>query len=148
MGRVFLKRKFGIYLPRAKSRLMYKIRLTPEVVSILKAAKSLSRGSEYVFPSRTSLRKPVHSETIDAAFKRLGLSGKMTSRGTRSLGSTTLYERTDFESVVIEALLSHTDRDGVRDAYNRNKFFEKRRIALEWWSKHIVGLINCLISYS
>lgn len=138
------------YLPaeRAKNRLMHKIPMTPEVISILKAAKSFSRGSEYVFPSRTSLKKPVHSETINAAFKRLGLSGKMTSHGTRSLGSTILYERTDFESVVIEALLSHTDRDGVRDAYNRNKFFEKRRATLEWWSKHIVGLTNGLSSYS
>lgn len=72
----------------------------------------------------------------------------MTSHGTRSLGSTTLYERTDFESVVIEALLSHTDRDGIRDAYNRNKFFQKRKRALEWWSKHVVGLTHGLTSYS
>lgn len=138
------------YLPaeRAKNRLMHKIPLTSEVVSILKAAKQLSRGSEYVFPSRTSLRKPVHSETLNAAFKRMGLGGKMTAHGTRSLGSTTLYERTDFESVVIEALLSHTDRDGIRDAYNRNKFFQKRKQALEWWSKHIVGLTHGLTSYS
>ncbi|EPW6912145.1 integrase arm-type DNA-binding domain-containing protein [Vibrio parahaemolyticus] len=138
------------YLPaeRAKNRLMHKIPLTPEVISILKAAKHLCRGSEYVFPSRNSLRKPVHSETVNAAFKRMGLGGKMTSHGTRSLGSTTLYERTDFESVVIEALLSHTDRDGIRDAYNRNKFFQKRKRALEWWSKHVVGLTHGLTSYS
>ncbi|EPE5295295.1 tyrosine-type recombinase/integrase [Vibrio parahaemolyticus] len=101
-----------------------------------------------MFPSRNSLRKPVHSETVNAAFKRMGLGGKMTSHGTRSLGSTTLYERTDFESVVIEALLSHTDRDGIRDAYNRNKFFQKRKRALEWWSKHVVGLTHGLTSYS
>ncbi|MGR5537080.1 tyrosine-type recombinase/integrase [Vibrio campbellii] len=138
------------YLPaeRAKNKLMHKIPLTAEVISILKAAKSLCRGSEYVFPSRTSLKKHVHSETLNAAFKRLGLGGKMTSHGTRSLGSTTLYERTDFESVVIEALLSHTDRDGIRDAYNRNKFFQKRKRALEWWSVHIVGLTHGLTSYS
>ncbi|WP_253278494.1 tyrosine-type recombinase/integrase [Vibrio alginolyticus] len=138
------------YLPaeRAKNRLMHKIPLTPEVISILKAAKHLCRSSEYVFPSRNSLRKPVHSETVNAAFKRMGLGGKMTSHGTRSLGSTTLYERTDFESVVIEALLSHTDRDGIRDAYNRNKFFQKRKRALEWWSKHVVGLTHGLTSYS
>lgn len=138
------------YLPaeRAKNRLMHKIPLTPEVIAILKAAKHLGRGSEYVFPSRNSLRKPVHSETVNAAFKRMGLGGKMTSHGTRSLGSTTLYERTDFESVVIEALLSHTDRDGIRDAYNRNKFFQKRKRALEWWSKHVVGLTHGLTSYS
>ncbi|MCS0290378.1 tyrosine-type recombinase/integrase [Vibrio alginolyticus] len=138
------------YLPaeRAKNRLMHKFPLTPEVIAILKAAKHLCRSSEYVFPSRNSLRKPVHSETVNAAFKRMGLGGKMTSDGTRSLGSTTLYERTDFESVVIEALLSHTDRDGIRDAYNRNKFFQKRKRALEWWSKHVVGLTHGLTSYS
>lgn len=138
------------FLPaeRAKNKLMHKIPLTPEVISILKAAKRLCRGSEYVFPSRTSLKKPTHSETVNAAFKRLGLQGKMTSHGTRSLGSTTLYERTDFESAVIEALLSHTDRDGIRDAYNRNKFFQKRKVALEWWSKHITGLTHGLTSYS
>ncbi len=138
------------YLPaeRAKNRLMHKIPLTLEVIAILKAAKHLCRGGEYVFPSRNSLRKPVHSETVNAAFKRMGLGGKMTSHGTRSLGSTTLYERTDFESVVIEALLFHTDRDGIRDAYNRNKFFQKRKRALEWWSKHVVGLTHGLTSYS
>ncbi|AYV22493.1 tyrosine-type recombinase/integrase [Vibrio mediterranei] len=138
------------YLPaeRAKNRLMHKIPLTPEVMSILTAAKHLGRGSEFVFPARNSLGRQVHPETLNAAFKRMGLGGKMTSHGTRSLGSTTLYERTDFDSIVIEALLSHTDRDGIRDAYNRNKFFQKRKVALEWWSKHIVSLTKGLTSYS
>ena len=38
---------------------------------------------------------------------------------------------------VIEATLSHIDKDKVRSAYNRTDYLERRKVVMSWWSEHI-----------
>ena len=38
---------------------------------------------------------------------------------------------------LIEAALSHVDKNTVRSAYNRAEYLDRRRIMMQWWSDYI-----------
>ena len=110
--------------------------LSPQSLGLLEAMKPISGHREFVFPSDRSPRKPAHSSTANMALKRMGFAGILVSHGLRALASTTLNEQ-DFDPDVIEAALSHVDKNEVRRAYNRAQYLEKRRKLMNWWSEHI-----------
>lgn len=60
----------------------------------------------------------------------------LVAHGLRALASTTLNEQ-GFDSNIIEAALSHVDKDDVRRAYNRTDYFNRRIQLMDWWSNHI-----------
>ncbi|MNS35274.1 Prophage CP4-57 integrase [compost metagenome] len=62
----------------------------------------------------------------------------MVAHGLRSIASTALNEA-GFNPDVIEAALSHVDKDEVRRAYNRALYIEQRRELLSWWGLLIEG---------
>ena len=66
----------------------------------------------------------------------MGFKGRQTAHGLRALASTTLNEQS-FDVDVIEAALSHVDKDKVRSAYNRTDYLERRKELMNWWSEHI-----------
>ena len=74
----------------------------------------------------------MNSQTANAALKRIGYGGKLVAHGLRSIASTALNEA-GFNPDVIEAALSHVDKDEVRRAYNRALYLEQRREILSWW---------------
>ena len=59
----------------------------------------------------------------------MGFKGQQTSHGLRALASTTLNEQ-GFDVDVIEAALSHVDKDKVRSAYNRTDYLERRKVVM------------------
>lgn len=59
----------------------------------------------------------------------MGFKGRQTSHGLRALASTILNER-NFDADIIEAALSHVDRDKVRSAYNRTDYLERRKVLM------------------
>ncbi|MDX2366865.1 MAG: integrase, partial [Colwellia sp.] len=61
---------------------------------------------------------------------------KLVAHGLRALASTTLNEQ-GHDPDVIEAALSHVDKNEVRRAYNRAEYLERRRVMMAWWSEHI-----------
>ncbi|MNV99837.1 Prophage CP4-57 integrase [compost metagenome] len=80
----------------------------------------------------------MNSQTANAALKRVGYGGKLVAHGLRSIASTALNEA-GFNPDVIEAALSHVDKDEVRRAYNRALYIEQRRELLSWWGLLIEG---------
>ncbi len=77
----------------------------------------------------------------------MGMKGRQTSHGLRALASTTLNEQ-NFDPDIIEAALSHVDRDKVRSAYNRTDYLERRKVLMAWWSDHIEGAATGSLSMS
>ena len=69
------------------------------------------------------------------------------AHGLRALASTTLNEQ-GFDPDVIEAALSHVDKNEVRRAYNRAEYLERRRSLMAWWSEHIANSLNGNINLS
>jgi integrase len=60
----------------------------------------------------------------------------------RSL-STALHERFKVAPHVVETILGHVSghKAGVAGTYNRSRYLDERRCALDLWARHIMGLI-------
>ena len=132
----FAARVWTIPASRMKMKREHLIPLTEHTVAILETIRPLSGHRQFVFPSSKDPRKHTDPETINRALGRMGLKGKTTAHGLRSLASTTLNEQ-GFDADVIEAALAHADKNNIRSAYNRTTYLERRTKLMAWWSKHI-----------
>jgi len=132
---------------RMKMKKPHTIPLTSQTLNLLELIKSMSGNSEYLFPSRISIKSHANSQSVNMALKRIGFAGQLVSHGLRALASTTLNEQS-FDSDVIEAALAHVDKNEVRRAYNRSEYLERRRVLMGWWSNHIENAANGNISLS
>ena len=70
-----------------------------------------------------------------------GYKDKLVAHGFRTIASSTLNEQ-GFDPDVIEAALSHVDKNEVRRTYNRTDYLERRRVMMAWWSEHIEQATN------
>lgn len=133
----FRTKTWTIPATEMKRRKEHKVPLTKQAIEILKQMKPISCDCEYVFPSQGNKSKHASTYSANAALKRsLGFKDKLVAHGLRSIASTTLHEK-GYDSLVIEACLSHLDQNTTRASYNRSDFFEKRKEIMCWWSEHI-----------
>jgi integrase len=121
---------------RMKNRKEQLIPLSRQAIEILEIMKPISSNSDFVFPSDRSYKKPTNSQTANAALKRMGFKGRLTSHGLRSIASTALNDN-GFDKDLVEKALSHVDSNSVRAAYNRAEYLERRREMMQWWSDYI-----------
>ncbi|WP_440879137.1 tyrosine-type recombinase/integrase [Vibrio natriegens] len=119
----------------SKNRLENIIPMSSQACRVLKLAKIVSNGSPYIFPSpHMKLNQPISKGALGRLLRSKGLKGKMSAHGIRSIFSSEMHEELDItESLIIEMILSHTDKDRIREIYNRSKFISKRRNVLERW---------------
>lgn len=128
---------------RMKMNREQKIPLSQQALHILYKMQSISSNNPYVFASNIHANKPMNSQTVNAALKRTGYKGKLVSHGLRSIASTAANESGIFNSDVIEAALSHTDKNSIRSSYNRTDYFELRKELMQWWADFVFDGINC-----
>lgn len=107
-----------IQAERMKAKREHTIPLSSLAIDILEVMRPISAHRVHVFPSRNDPKKPMNSQTANAALKRIGYGGKLVAHGLRSIASTALNEN-NFNPDVIETALAHTDKNEVRRAYNR-----------------------------
>ena len=75
---------------------------------------------------------------MNAALRRMGIAkDEMVSHGFRASASTMLNESGKWHPDAIERALAHADRDKVRAAYNRGKYWAERVAMAQWWSDHV-----------
>jgi integrase len=132
----FEKRLWIIPAERMKIGKEHHIPLTSQALVLLALIQPHSGHREYVFPSSRDPRQPANKESANMALKRMGFKGRLVAHGLRALASTTLNEQ-GFDHDVIEAALSHGDKDKIRAAYNRAMYLERRKVMMQWWSTHI-----------
>lgn len=120
-------------MKRAKEHI---VPLTPQTLALLEILRPITGHLEHLFAGTRNQHKPMSSQCANAALKRMGLAGQLTSHGLRALASTTLNEQA-FDADIIESALSHIDKNEVRRAYNRTDYLERRKVMMCWWSEHI-----------
>ena len=80
------------------------------------------------------------NNTINAALRRLGYSkDEMTGHGFRSMASTILNEQ-GWNRDAIERQLAHSERDGVRAAYNYAEYLSERMEMMQHWANYLDDL--------
>ncbi len=131
-------RKWKIPAARMKVNRDHTVPLSDEAIAILEIMKPLSGNREFIFPSRLKPTQSMNSQTENASLKRAGFGGILVSHGLRSIASTALNEQS-FPPDVIEAALTHVDKNEVRRAYNRSDHLEQRRPIMQWWADFVTA---------
>ncbi|WP_374444911.1 integrase domain-containing protein [Providencia sp.] len=129
-------KEWTIPAERLKQRREHVIPLSKQAIAILEAMKPASGHREYVFPRMGDPKQPMNSQTANQAIKRMGYAGRLVAHGLRSIASTAMNEE-GFPPDVIEAALSHMDKNEVRRAYNRSIYLEQRRPLMAWWGDFV-----------
>ncbi|CAG4884062.1 Integrase [Georgfuchsia toluolica] len=129
---------------RTKKNRAHLVHLAPQAVSILKALKSLTGKSAYVFESPMIEDQPIYGRSIGNAlstlFKRNALPN-ITKCHVHDLRRTLITRLPDLG---VELFIGHKIANhvlpGVLAHYNHAEYLEQRKAALEKWADRIVTL--------
>lgn len=123
---------------RMKMPTEHVIPLPRQAKAIIDAQRKVTGGNPagLVFASPFKPTQPISENTLNSALSRMGYKGSATAHGFRGLFSTVCNEH-DKDSDVIELCLAHTERDGVRAAYNAARKLRQRGELLQWWADYI-----------
>ena len=115
--------------------------LSAQAVAMLEELKPLANGSDWVFPSRSDLRKPIAHSTLNQAVRSLEFDVRdFVIHDFRRTASTHLHEA-GFNSDWIEKALAHETK-GIRGVYNRAQYADQRRDMLQWWADFVDSQIE------
>lgn len=132
---------WGIPKERMKKDRPHLVPLSRQAVAMFDELKGLASGSEWVFPSRGSLKKPIAHSTLNVAVRALELDVRdFVIHDFRRTASTHLHEA-GFNSDWIEKALAHETK-GIRGVYNRAQYADQRREMLQWWADFVDGQIE------
>lgn len=134
------KALWTIPVEKMKAGRVHVVPLCKQALALLEELRPLTGRRRYVFPSRTDTSKPMSSNTVRSALKRLGYdSDSMTAHGFRAMASTMLYEL-GYPSDVIEKQLAHTVGNDVRRAYDRSQLMLERTAMMQQWADYLDSL--------
>jgi len=114
----FDKAEWSIPGERMKKDKPHFVPLSRQAVAMVEELKGLASGSEFVFPSRGSLKQPIAHSTLNQAIRALEIDVRdFVIHDFRRTASTHLHEA-GFNSDWIEKSLAHETK-GIRGVYNR-----------------------------
>jgi integrase len=127
--------------PKMKMKQPHLVPLSTQAVAILKELQPLTGTSKYVFPSTRSRIRCMSDNTINAAFRRMGLDKEtITGHGFRATARTILDEVLQVRVDFIEHQLAHAVKDPNGRAYNRTAHLAERRKMMQLWADYLGGL--------
>ncbi len=134
------KAEWRIPAEKMKMKTLHIVPLSKQAILILEELKPLTGSGKYLFPSTRTKTRPMSENTVNAALRRLGYSKEdMTGHGFRSMASTLLNEQ-GWNKDAIERQLAHSERDGVRAAYNYAEYLPERKRMMQAWADYLDGL--------
>lgn len=134
--------RWDIPAERMKMRRPHFVPLSAQAVSILRDLEPLTRHAPdgLLFPGFRSRRKPISENTLNASLRRLGYTkDQQTAHGFRHIASTCLHDL-GWPSHVVEAQLSHADKDTIRGTYNKAEYMAERIKMMQAWADHLDSL--------
>jgi integrase len=125
---------------RMKMRSPHVVPLARQVVEILQDLKLYTGSGRYLFPSTSSRGRPISDMAMLTAIRRLGYGKEeLSMHGFRSMASTLLNEQ-GYNRDWIERQLAHSERDGVRAAYNYAEYLPQRRRMMQEYADYLTEL--------
>lgn len=117
--------------------------LSDQALIALQELKEISGFQKLLFPSQINPTTPISDMTIAKALRSIWPDYRIVPHGFRHFFSTEANELELFSSDVIEAALSHKDRNTVRAVYNRATYLNKRRELAQWWADELEKMRDC-----
>ena len=124
---------------RMKAGRLHRVPLSRRALEILREARNLGDGNDFVFPAPRSGR--ILSDMVFTQMLRR-LSLDFVPHGLRSSFRDWAAEQTDAPHAVMETALAHTVGNATEAAYARSDLFELRRGLMEKWSEFLEGSTN------
>jgi integrase len=121
---------WSIPADRMKMKQPHRVPLSDHALEILRLAQQFN-DAEMVFPGRNA-GEPLSNMAFLMTLRRMGHE-TLTAHGFRATFKTWAEERTQHDSLVIEASLAHAVR-GIERHYLRTTFFEKREKLMQQWA--------------
>lgn len=123
---------------RMKMRRPHMVPLSKQALAVLAEIQPLTSRSVYVFPSARSRDRPMSSNAILAALRRMGYEvGTVTGHGFRATARTILDEVLGFRPDIIEHQLAHEVKDPNGRSYNRTAHLPERRRMMQEWADYL-----------
>jgi len=121
---------------RMKAKTEHKVPLSARCLEIVKTARKITDGGEYVFPGRYR-NQPMSNMAFLMALRRMGKTD-IAAHGFRSSFRDWAEEKTNTRASVIETALAHTVENKVEAAYLRTTLFERRRRLMDSWAAFVM----------
>lgn len=112
----------------------HKVFLSRQALEILELIRPLSGDCPYVFPNSKNALSYMSENTIGKLINTEGFEGKHTPHGFRTSLSTILNEHYPQDSVIIDLMLAHINKNAVEAAYNRSQHEPRRRELYQIWA--------------
>ena len=126
---------------RMKKDRPHLVPLSAQAAAMFEELQGLASGSEWVFPSRGDLSRPISKTTLNVVVRSLDADVRdFVIHDFRRTASTHLHEA-GFNSDWIEKALAH-ETAGIRGVYNRAQYADQRRDMLQWWSDFVDAQIQ------
>jgi len=123
---------------RMKARKEHPTPLQRQAVEILKSLHRVTGGRVHVFPNQNDPKNHMSENTLNQAIsKRMGFDA--TAHGMRSVFSS-LANEFGFNPDAIEMQLAHMEKNEVRRAYNRTKYWDERVEMAQQWADYLDSL--------
>ena len=115
--------------------------LSRQAIEILKEIQPYSGHGKYVFPSPRTDERPMSSNAVLSAFRRMGIDKEdMSGHGFRATAKTLLLERLKYQESMVDLQLAHRVKDPNGGAYHRAKFLDDRKIMMQHWADYLDNL--------
>jgi len=140
----FEKAEWVIPSEKTKMRRPHRVPLATQAIAVLKDLKMITGRARWLFPSVTSLLRPISENTLNSALRRLGYGPEMmTAHGFRAMAATRLNEMGRWNTDAIERQLGHEEQNAVRRAYTHAAEYWSERVAMmQVWADYLDELRN------
>ncbi len=125
---------------KMKAGVLHIVPLSKQALEVLQEIHPLTGHERYVFPSPRTGSRPMSSNGILSALRRMGFAkDEMSGHDFRSMASTLLNEQ-GWNRDAIERQLAHAERNNVRAAYNYAEFMPERKKMMQAWADYLDGI--------
>ena len=125
---------------KMKSGVLHIVPLSRQALDVLGEIHPLTGHGRYVFPSPRTNQRPMSSNAVLSALRRMGYEkDEMSGHGFRSMASTLLNEQ-GWNRDAIERQLAHSERNSVRAAYNYAEFLPERKRMMQAWADYLAAI--------
>lgn len=114
------------------------VSLPTQAVLMLRGMFKITGGDEFVFAAVGKARNPhLNRDALSKALRDMGFQGIHATHGFRATLRTLAKERLGIDRDVLEAQLAHAKKDDIQAAYDRTKFDDERRAAMQMWADYL-----------
>lgn len=96
----------------------------------------------YVFSNAQNRQKHMSRDTLSKAVRSLGFQDRHCAHGFRAMARTTIREKLDWDSEIIERQLAHKPSGSLGSAYDRTQFKDPRVQMMQEWADYLDNVVQ------